>query len=189
MNLNPSDAESALQAASSSSQKMQRALNAWGAAYHLILWGLITLLGFTLTYFHARFPQLFVVLTWPVLIICGTVLSWAIGLRMRTKFQSPFGARIGVLWGLFVLYGAVGAFLVHPENPQEITTLVLIFHTLWMAVMGLWLNLRLLWVALAVAALTLFGYWVLPGYFYLWLALVIGGTMIVSGIFLLHKGK
>jgi hypothetical protein len=43
----------------------------------------------------------------------------------------------------------------------------------------------MLWISLIFTGLMLFGYLVLPDYFFLWLAIVGGGAMIGSGLFLL----
>jgi hypothetical protein len=46
MKIEPSEAESALAAVRAADAQMRRALNAYGAAYHFIVWGVIWLIGF-----------------------------------------------------------------------------------------------------------------------------------------------
>jgi hypothetical protein len=49
---------------------------------------------------------------------------------------------------------------------------------------GLWIGRFLVWIGLVVTALILLGYYFLPGYFYLWMAMTGGGTLLLSGIFI-----
>lgn len=189
MNIDPSEANEALEAIHTTEQKMTRDQNAWGAGYHLIVWGVICLIGFTISQFSSALPAVIGRSTWIVLNVVGNIISWSIGLRMRYKIQNNFGIRIALLWILFVGFAAVGAFFVHPAGPQEITVLLLLIINLWLAVMGLWLNLTMLWEALAFSAVTLAAYYFVPGYFFLCLAVLGGGVMIAAGCLVIRKGR
>jgi hypothetical protein len=188
MNISPVEAESALASIRRSEDQMRKALSASGGAYQIIIWGVIMMIGYTLNQFADRLPLAWVVGPWIVLSVIGNVLCVAIGIWNGRKFRHPLGARIGALWPVFILFGFIAAFFIHPAGPREINLLVYLMVMLWLAVMGLWLNLSLLWVSLAFTGLTLFGYFVLPDYFFLWLAIVGGGTMVGSGLLLL-RGK
>ena len=50
--------------------------------------------------------------------------------------------------------------------------------------MGLLLSYSAVWWALPVTALALIGYFLLPGIFYLWMGLLVGGGMIALGIYI-----
>jgi hypothetical protein len=184
MDINPSEAESALASIRQTEDQMRKALNASGGAYQLIIWGVILMIGYTMNQFADRMPVAVVAGTWIAISVLGNALSLAISLRMARKFHHPLGARIGALWPIFILFGCLGAFFVHPSGPREINLLAYLFAMLWMAVMGLWVKLPLLWISLTFTGLMVFGYLVLPDYFFLWLAIVGGGAMIGSGLFL-----
>jgi hypothetical protein len=186
MKISPSDAESALASIRETETHMRKALNASGGAYQLITWGTIMMIGYTMNQFADRLPLAAVVGTWIALSILGNILCVAIGIRMARKFHSPVGARIGAMLPIFLLFGIAGAFLVHPAGPREINLLVYLLVMLWLAMMGLWVKLSLLWISLIFSGLMLFGYLVLPDYFFLWLAIVGGGSMIGSGLLLLR---
>lgn len=186
MNISPSDAESALASIRETETHMRKALNASGGAYQIIIWGAIMAIGYTLNHFADRLPLAWVAGPWIVMSVLGNILSVVISIRMGRMFRHPMAARIGSLWAVFLVFGLIGAFFVHPSDPREINLLIYLLVMLWLAVMGLWLRLSLLWISLAVTGLLVFGYFVLPNYFFLWLAIVGGGTMIGSGLLLLR---
>jgi hypothetical protein len=186
MKVSPSEAESVLASIRDAETQMNRALSASGGAYQMIAWGAIMMIGYTLNQFADRLPVALVAGPWIVMSILANILSVTIGVRRARKFHNPYGARLGFLWVVFVIFGAVGAFFVHPAGPREINLLAYLMTMLWLAVMGLWVDLRLLWISLGYTGLMLFGYFVLPDSFFLWLAFVGGGSMIGSGLLLLR---
>ena len=188
MDIKPSEAESALASIRETEDQMRKALNASGGGYQLLIWGVIMLVGYTLNQFAEQLSVAVVAGTWIVLSVLGNTVSMVIGIRMARKFHSPLGARIGAMLPIFILFGVVGAFFVHPAGPREINLLIYLLVMLWLAMMGLWVKLSLLWISLIFSGLMLFGYLVLPDYFFLWLAIVGGGAMIGSGLFLI-SGK
>jgi hypothetical protein len=188
MNISPFEAESALASIRETENHMRKAMNASGGGYQLIIWGVVLMVGYTLNQFADRLPLAFIIGTWIVLSVLGNTVSIVINIRRSRKFHSPYGARLGAIWGIFILFGFIGAFFVHPAGPREINLLVYLMVMLGLAVTGLWVDLTLLWISLVFTGLMLFGYVVLPDYFFLWLAIVGGGSMIGSGLLLL-RGK
>jgi hypothetical protein len=188
MNINPTEAERTLESIRETEDQMRKALGASGGAYQIIIWGVIMAIGYTLNQFADRLGVVLVAVPWIILSVVGNILCAVISFRMGRKFHHPKAARIGFLWVVFVLFGMIGALFVHPTDPREINLLIYLLVMLWLAVMGLWVRLPLLWISLAVTGLLMFGYFVLPDYFFLWLALVGGGTMIGSG-WLLLRGR
>ncbi len=185
MEIKPSEAESALASIRETEEQMRKALNASGGGYQLFIWGVIILIGYTLNQFADRLPMVAIAGTWIVMSVLGNIVSVMMSIRMARKFHSPLGARIGAMLPIFILFGAIGAFFVHPAGPREINLLIYLLVMLWMAMMGLWVKLSMLWISLIFTGLMLFGYAVLPEYFFLWLAIVGGGAMIGSGLFLI----
>jgi hypothetical protein len=188
MNINPTEAERTLESIRETEDQMRKALGASGGAYQIIIWGVIMAIGYTLNQFADRLGVVLVAVPWIILSVVGNILCAVISFRMGRKFHHPKAARIGFLWVVFVLFGMIGALFVHPTDPREINLLIYLLVMLWLAVMGLWVRLPLLWISLAVTGLLMFGYFILPDYFFLWLALVGGGTMIGSG-WLLLRGR
>ena len=187
MDIDRSDAEAALAEIRSAEQRIREALRSRGAAYPLVIWGVVLFIGYTVTQFHAYLPDSAIHWTWIILSVAGNAIGWTIGLRAAKKFRHPLEWRIHALWILFLLYGILFAFFVHPTDGTEVSLLVLMFVTLWMGVMGLWLEPVMVGVSLSVAALAVFGYVVLLDWFFLWLAILGGGTLFGSGLFLLRR--
>jgi hypothetical protein len=185
MDIKPSEAESALASIRETEDQMRKAMNASGGGYQMLIWGVIMMIGYTLNQFADHLSMAVVAGTWIVLSVLGNAVSVAIGVRMARKFHSPLGARIGAMLPIFILFGVVAAFFVHTAGPREINLLIYLLVMLWLAMMGLWVKLSLLWISLIFTGLMLFGYMVLPDYFFLWLGIVGGGAMIGSGLFLL----
>jgi hypothetical protein len=185
MDISPSEAERTLASIRETEDQMHKALNASGGGYQMLTWGFVMLIGYTLNQFAEHLSVAAVAGIWIVLSTIGNIVSVTIGIRMARKFHSPYGARIGAMFPIFILFGVMGAFFVHPAGPREINLLIYLLVMLWLAMMGLWVKLSLLWISLIFSGLMLFGYMVLPDYFFLWLAIVGGGAMIGSGLFLL----
>jgi hypothetical protein len=185
MNISPSEAEAALASIQESENQMRKELSRMGGGYQILMWGVVMAIGYTLNQFAPHLPEALVAGVWIVMVTINTILSTLLNIRMRQIFHHPMASRIGALWFVFFLFGAIGSFFIHSTDPREINLLAYLLVMLWMAVMGLWVRLPLLWISLAVTGLLVFGYIVLPDYFFLWLAIVGGGTMICSGLFLL----
>jgi hypothetical protein len=56
-------------------------------------------------------------------------------------------------------------------------------------VMGLWLDHFILWIGLAVTALTLVGLFFLQPYFWLWMAVTGGGMLLGTGLYIRYQWK
>jgi hypothetical protein len=182
MDISPTEAEKTLASIRETEDQMRKAMNASGGGYQMLIWGVIMMIGYTLNQFADHLSTAAVAGTWIALSVAGNIVSVSIGARMARKFHSPLGARIGAMLPIFILFGFVGAFFVHPAGPREINLLVYLLVMLWLAMMGLWVKVSLLWISLIFTGLMLFGYLVLPDYFFLWLAIVGGGAMIGSGL-------
>ena len=185
MDISPSEAEKTLDSIRETEDQMRKAMNASGGGYQMLVWGVIMLIGYTLNQFADHLTTAIVAGTWIVLSVIGNAVSVVMSIRMARKFHSPLGARIGAMLPIFILFGVVGAFFVHPTGPREINLLIYLLVMLWLAMVGLWGNISVLWISLIFTGLMLSGYAVLPDYFFLWLAIVGGGAMIGSGLFLL----
>jgi hypothetical protein len=150
------------------------------ASPHLIVWGIIWALGYGICWFR---PQCGIV--WPALVLIGIAASTYIGWQSK-----PAGAR-EYDWRYASTALAVFAFIaaqfavMPPRTDAQVSAFFPILVALFYAIVGIWTRgARMLVAGVVVAALTLAGYFLLPQYFALWMAVVGGGALILGGIWL-----
>ena len=185
MPLSPSEAQDALRDISTTAQASATSYSYRMASPHFILWGVIWVVAWSVSYFEPT--QNWV---WPVLDAMGIAGSFYLG--RRSARQANADAQRG-RWGL--KYGgsivAIAAFIaavfavMPPRNSLQIGAFFPLIVALFYCLAGLWANApRLVLIGIAVAALTLFGYFWLPAIFLLWMACVGGGALIFAGLWL-----
>lgn len=188
MELSPDEAEEALAVIETMVQKTRQAISKSGAYAFLIVWGVIWLLGFLSSHF---LPGEIASNAWIALDIVGALLSIFVGVRMnrvvRNSTSAATGKRIAWFW-LFVFFfcgAAIG--VASPIDGKQLAMFIILFVILgWMA-MSLLLSFASVWGGLAIAALALISYFLLPDLFYLWMAILGGGGMIALGIIIRNR--
>jgi hypothetical protein len=185
MNISPSEAEEALAAIQSMMQKTRRAISSSGAYVFLILWGIIWLLGFLNSQF---LPDPVAGYVWMGLDILGGALSAIFGIRMnrgvRTADPITSGKRIGVFWLLLFFYCVAALAVAWPADGKQLAMFIILFVMLGWIAMGLLLPFASVKWGLAFTGMALIGYFLLPGIFYLWMAILGGGGMIALGLYI-----
>ena len=185
MNISPSEAEEALAAIQTVAQRTRRLIASGGTTITLIVTGVVWLVGFTCTQF---LPKEIVVHIWTGLSILGctlgTILGFRMGKRVRSPLTAPTAKRIGLFWLLLVFYGTATIAIARPTDGKQATMFVILFIMLGQLAMGLLFSFSSVWWALPVTALALVGYFLLPDIFYLWMAILGGGGMIVLGLYI-----
>lgn len=185
MNISPNEAEEALAAIQSVTQKTRRSIANSGAYIFLILTGIVWLVGFLATQFLSGeiIPTI-----WIGVSILASILSIPLGTRLGKRVRGPstaaYAKRIGTFWLLLVLYGAATIAVAQPTDGKQVAMFVILFIMLGQLAMGLLLSFSSVWWALPITVLALAGYFLLPGIFYLWMAVLVGGGMIVLGLYI-----
>lgn len=152
---------------------------------HLILWGVIWAIGYGTFALHpdtTRYPAL--VYAWPILSVIGLIGSFWIGSRIRpataTRFNWRFAATV-----VAVMAFIFAVFAVMPPKGEQMGVFFPLLVGLFYTLIGIWTKgARMIVLGAAVAALTLFAYFVEPAQFALWMAAVGGGGLILGGIWL-----
>ena len=159
----------------------------------LILWGCIWSIADLTTQYH---PQALQWLWWALDLIGFASTCWIIR-NHRARVKSPGGWRYGVFWGAILFYAILWLNLLvpvkWPQTPQQwvefepiFRRVTAYFHTIPMfayVIGGLFVGRRyFIWIGLLVTALILAGYCWAGAYFYLWLAVTGGGSLLFSGI-------
>jgi hypothetical protein len=188
MNISPTEAEEALTAIQIMMEKTRRSISSSGAYKFLILWGAIWMIGFLGSQF---LPKEIASYVWIGLDILGGILSAVIGVRMnrgvRTSAPSTSGKRIGFFWLLLFLYCVAAVAVAWPVDGKQFAMFIILFVTLGWIAMGLLLSFASIWWGIVLLGISLVSYFLLPEYFYLIMAFVGGGGMIVLGIYVRNR--
>jgi hypothetical protein len=153
----------------------------------LILWGLIWTAGFAAVYLlGSQGGYVFGVLDG--LGVVGTIVlcrKWPIRDSLRGPGSLQLVRRIMIFWLILVAYAILWVLLLRPMTGMQLGALLVTAVMLGYAVVGLWTgSLFMLWLSLIVTGLTIFGFYVLPGHFNLWMAPLGGGALLGTGLYL-----
>lgn len=185
MQITPNEAQESLAAISSMMQKMRRTVANGGAHYFLILWGMVWFFGFLSSQF---LPDKIIGYIWLALDILGAVGSWVTGLLLRRRVRnvgvSVTGRRIGLFWLTLFVYCMLTIWIAGPMDGKKLAMFIIIFVMIGWIAMGILLSFFVGRLVLFVTAVAFAGYFLLPEIFYLWMALLGGGTMIGCGLYI-----
>jgi hypothetical protein len=146
----------------------------------LVLWGVIWFIGFGATQLSPARAQWL----WLALDIAGVLGCIYLGKRAHHDGSTNTSWR----WLASVATTAVFCVLVltilPPSNGAQVGAFIALIVALFYVLAGLWIGARLVIIGIALAALTVFGYFMLPLYFALWMAVIGGGALILAGLWL-----
>jgi hypothetical protein len=150
------------------------------ASPHLILWGLIWVVGYSATYLR---PQANAV--WPALVLLGIAADFWIGRRTAAEGSHTHGRRFAAnVAAVFLFFVALFA-IMPPRSGLQVGAIIPIFIGLCYVMVGIWKGgARFLLLGLALGMLTVAGYFWVTQYFLLWMAAVGGGALITGGLWL-----
>lgn len=181
MTVPPREAADTLRAIQRAQQHSAAAYHYQKAAPHLLLWGVIWIVGYAATYAGPRGS-----LAWPPLIVLGVIGDLWISRRSAAQSgKSNFTWRYAAtMVAVFLFFGSWTA-IVPPANGLQLSALFPILIGFCYVILGVWTHAaRIALLGLALGALTLAGFFWLPGVFLLWMAGVGGGALILGGLWL-----
>jgi hypothetical protein len=185
MNISPDEAEEALAAIQKVTQKTRRSIAKSGAYIFLIVTGGVWLIGFLATQFLSGDIVEFI---WLGASVLGVALATLVGMRRGVGVRGPATTaatkRAVTFWLLLVLYTIATIFISRPTDGKQVTMFIILFIMIGQLSMGLLLSFSSVWWALPITALALIGYFLLPAIFYLWMGILVGGGMIVLGLYI-----
>ncbi len=185
MNISPNEAEQALVAIQTMAQKTRHSIASGGTYITLIVTGIVWLIGFLCTQF---LPVGIVGYIWGGLSLLGTIVGIILGSRMgkrvRSSSTAPMIKRVGLFWLLLIFFALAVIVVARPVDGKQATLLVILFLMLGQMSMGLLFSFSSVWWTLPISTLALVGYFLLPGIFYLWMAILGGGGMIALGLYI-----
>jgi hypothetical protein len=180
MNISPEEAQESLAVVQQTGAKLRKAYGYNG--YYVILWGLIWLFGFLASQYLPPVPGYWI---WGILIIVGWVASAFLGIYQGVHIRSKAGPRVGMFWGILIVFSTLWFIILHPSSAQQgvlfLVTLILfggivsgVISRDFSSVIG----------CIAIAILSVVGYYLVPAYFYLWEAIFGGLSMLIIGLVL-----
>ncbi len=180
MNISPEDAQASLAAIQQTRAQMRKGAGVNG--YFLIIWGLVWFGGFLTNQFASTTV---IGWTWGVLATAGWILSTILGISQGQKMRSSISPRISFFWLALCVFAALWFLIFWPFSERQG---VLFFATVIMfggVVSGiLSRSASTIYGSLTITVLALAGYYLVPTYFYLWVAVCCGLTMVGIGLYI-----
>lgn len=149
-----------------------------------IMWGVIWMVGYSATDFYPRYAGPL----WMALTVAGFLGSVALG-RYRTRMDHP-GMTRNASWRFLGCFIAIACFVAATyamfghAGPRQQAAFIPLLMALFYVLIGLWAGTRFVITGIAVAALTLGGFFYLPAHFPLWMAAVGGGALVLAGLWM-----
>jgi len=103
---------------------------------------------------------------------------------VRSSSPITSGKRIGIFWLLLFLYCIAAIVVSQPIDGKRLAMYIILFVVVGWLAMGLLLSAYAIWPGLVITALALVAYFLLPGIFYLIMAILGGGGMIALGLYI-----
>jgi hypothetical protein len=178
MTLSPTEAEDTLRDISNTGRASKRFYGYRVAAPHFILWGVIWFVGYGAGYFFPHAAYL-----WLVLDLIGIAGSFWLGFKTGQSKVEYEGRRYAAT-GLAIFLFVVALFsIMPPRTSEQVGAFFPILVALIYSLVGIWTGgTRMIVAGVAIAALTVGGFFWLPHIFLLWMAVVGGGALILGGI-------
>ena len=187
MNISKEDAQASLSAIQDTRIQARKAIASSYANPSLIMWGLLWIAAFITTHFYVTYA-FYIFMTMAVIGGIGTaVIIKVFQSKSPVKGTSTRKVhwRITALWIFLCLYVVIWLFLLSPFNGIQCNAFICTAAMFANIVIGLWFENRFMIVlALAVTAATLVGFYLLRDYYCLWMALVGGGALLGTGLYI-----
>jgi hypothetical protein len=146
-----------------------------------IISGALVFAGNIANYFAAHYAFFI----WPTVNILNVVAVVVISLPGPKRVARTFDFRVLAAFLLFFAFGIFCAVVLGHFGPREMGTFWPIYYMLFYCIAGLWFGRAFLAIGLAITILTLIGYFfITSAAFLLWMAVVNGGGLIVSGLWM-----
>ncbi|MGH9412981.1 MAG: hypothetical protein ACRD0Y_04495 [Terriglobales bacterium] len=179
------EAAGALQEISTAQQRSKRLYGYQKASPHLIMWGIIWVIG----YGTSPWPNFGWI--WIVLVIAGLAGSFRIAMQQRRQ-ASAHAQATGREAGRYIAgVIAVTAFLIalfaitQPHTDLQAEAVMPLLVAIAYVLHGIFASGTRMWATgLAIGVLTVAGFLWTPQYFLLWMAAAGGGGMILGGLWL-----
>jgi hypothetical protein len=150
-------------------------------APHLILWGLIWMVGYGLSDLYPHSAGLIWLVLWGCGVLGGYLLGRAAALagaedRSNWRFLASGAALFAFVWATYIVMA--------PQSGAQFGAFPPLVIAFTYVVTGIWRGARWIITGLLVGSLTLVGYSLFREHFMLWMAAVGGGVLILTGVWM-----
>jgi|SRR5215475_2903928 len=146
------------------------------AAPHFMIWGVLWAVAYSLNDIypvHAR-------AIWSVVVPIGVIGGL---LAMRQGWYERTWRYAAVMGAIFIFAGATFV-VMWPVNARQVAAFIPLLVALTYVLKGISGGIRYVGLGVAVSAFTLLGFFLLKHHFFLWMAVVGGGSLILASIWL-----
>ena len=176
------EASSALQEAATTERRSAQAYSYSRSAPFLILWGVIWIAGYGGT---AVLPGQQASWLWIALSVVGTGISIWLG-STQAKARDSSGWRVGALVAIIFAFVFALFSILPPTNELQAGAISPLLLSAIYAAMGLWRGLRFVLLGAFLVVITLGAYFFLKEFFFVWMALAGGGSLLLTGLWMRH---
>jgi hypothetical protein len=152
------------------------------SAPFLILWGLIWIVGYGGTAF---LPGQQASWLWLALSAVGTGISIWLG-SAQAKARDRSGWRVGALVVIIFAFTFALFSILPPTNELQAGAISPLLLSAIYAAMGLWRGIRFVLLGAFLVTITLGAYFFLKEFFFVWMALAGGGSLLLTGLWMRH---
>jgi hypothetical protein len=187
MNVSNEDAQASLTQVEQTMARTRKAIAAGYSSPLLILWGLLFAVANAVAHFYLKYTY---IIFWAMagVGLMGSLLVWwrlQRKLPVKEPVEDKLNLRIGALWGSLFIYVFIWLSLLAPFNGMQMHAFIVTSTMFGYVVLGLWFTeYYMAWLGLAVTAVTLVGFYLLPAYYCLWMAVTAGGLLLGTGLYL-----
>lgn len=186
MTLSPEEIQQALDQVESGRRAARLALRRNGGHYHLWIWGTFWVVVPIVFQFSPGFASRY---TWAFALI-GAVASTFVGMFVEgSRLRMPLNTRFIALAVLLAVYSVAWLVLLGSSSPKTIYAYFCTVSMFGYVAAGLWFDVFLVWVGIAATVLTLTGYYAFNSWFWIWMAVAGGGTLIGTGFYMRYFWK
>jgi hypothetical protein len=180
------EAQLALDQIRLAAEQTRRAVARSGIGWIFVIWGCVWFVGYLGNQFlgGARAGML-----WFALDILGGITTAIVGMRTRRRVRTAYGWRVAGVWLALMAYIGLLVWIAWPMSPDRLVLFITVAISFGFVFLGLWMAPMLMWTGMALTALAILGWLVMPAYLGYWLAFLGGGGLIGLGIYILRAWK
>ncbi len=181
MNIQPHEAAASLRQVADTERRVRQQIGYAVSSSMLMLWGVLSAIGYAATHLYPQAGRW----VWGGATLFG-VAGTAYYLYRHRRARPHDAADWRLLYAMIVLvaYGGVCEAIIAPLPGRQESAFWSSLFMLGLVLAGIWFGRVFIVCGVLGIGLVLFGHFALGSWFYLWMAAVQGGTLLVAGIWL-----